>query len=62
MAWQFVELDAPFLLEERRARVERLREMMDRADVAVSEVLPGIQCLPDRKRIWPNNGNLSFDN
>jgi hypothetical protein len=34
---QFVELDAPFLLDERRGRVERLREMMDRADVAVSE-------------------------
>jgi predicted RNase H-like nuclease (RuvC/YqgF family) len=34
---QFVELDAPFLLGERRERVERLREMMDRADVAVSE-------------------------
>lgn len=34
---QFVELDTPFLLEERRARVERLRETMDRADVAVSE-------------------------
>ncbi|NCF45926.1 MAG: DUF3450 family protein [Proteobacteria bacterium] len=34
---QFVELDSPFLLDERRGRVERLREMMDRADVAVSE-------------------------
>lgn len=34
---QFVELDAPFLLDERLGRVERLREMMDRADVAVSE-------------------------
>ena len=34
---QFVELDMPFLLEERRNRVETLREMMDRADVAVSE-------------------------
>ena len=34
---QFVSLDAPFLLEERSARVDRLREMMDRADVAVSE-------------------------
>ncbi len=34
---QFVGLDMPFLLKERVARVERLREMMDRADVAVSE-------------------------
>ena len=34
---QFVELDLPFLLKERRARVSRLRDMMDRADVAVSE-------------------------
>ena len=34
---QFVELDLPFLLKERRARVARLRDMMDRADVAVSE-------------------------
>ena len=33
----FVDLDLPFLLDERRDRVERLREMMDRADVAVSE-------------------------
>ena len=34
---QFVSLDLPFLLDERHDRVERLREMMDRADVAVSE-------------------------
>ena len=34
---QFVELDVPFFLDERRERIERLREMMDRADVAVSE-------------------------
>jgi hypothetical protein len=34
---QFVELDLPFLLDERRERVETLRAMMDRADVAVSE-------------------------
>ena len=34
---QFVGLDLPFLLNERFDRVERLREMMDRADVAVSE-------------------------
>jgi len=34
---QFVNLDMPFLLDERQDRVDRLREMMDRADVAVSE-------------------------
>jgi hypothetical protein len=33
----FVELDVPFLIEERRDRVAKLREMMDRADVADSE-------------------------
>jgi vacuolar-type H+-ATPase subunit I/STV1 len=34
---QFVSLDMPFLLKERNDRVARLRETMDRADVAVSE-------------------------
>ena len=34
---RFVELDLPFLLTERRDRVERLRTIMERADVAVSE-------------------------
>lgn len=34
---QFVGLDLPFLIEEREQRVNRLREIMDRADVAVSE-------------------------
>ena len=34
---QFVSLDLPFLLDERHQRIDRLREMMDRADVAVSE-------------------------
>ena len=34
---EFVRLDLPFLLTERRDRVERLRTIMDRADVAVSE-------------------------
>jgi hypothetical protein len=34
---QFVDLDLPFLLDERHQRVEDLRAMMDRADVAVSE-------------------------
>jgi hypothetical protein len=34
---QFIGLDLPFLPTERADRVTRLREMMDRADVAVSE-------------------------
>ncbi len=34
---QFVELDMPFLLEERRNRVLDLKDMLDRANVTVSE-------------------------
>ncbi len=34
---QFVTLDAPFLLEERAKRVATLKEMMERADVAIAE-------------------------
>lgn len=34
---RFVALDIPFLLDERRDRVERLKEMMGRADVTISE-------------------------
>ena len=34
---KFVELDTPFLLDERRTRVESLRSLMRRADVSVSE-------------------------
>ena len=37
MLGQVVESDMPFRLEERRARVERLRDMMDQADVTTSE-------------------------
>lgn len=33
----FVELDAPFLLDERRDRMAELREILDRADVTASE-------------------------
>jgi hypothetical protein len=34
---RFIELDVPFLLEERRRRVENLKALMPRADVAISE-------------------------
>jgi hypothetical protein len=34
---EFVALDVPFLLDERRNRVQRLQEMMGRADVTISE-------------------------
>lgn len=33
----FVELDMPFLLRERRERVEKLRELMERADLTLAE-------------------------
>jgi DNA repair exonuclease SbcCD ATPase subunit len=34
---QFIELDVPFLPQERAERIEGLKSMMDRADVAASE-------------------------
>lgn len=34
---QFVRLDIPFLPDERRARVDNLHELMDRADVSAAE-------------------------
>lgn len=34
---QFVNLDVPFLIEERTSRIDRLHEILDRADVEVSE-------------------------
>lgn len=37
MIERVVEADVPFLLEERRARVARLRELLNRSDVTVAE-------------------------
>ena len=34
---QFVDLDVPFLIDERKDRVSRLQEIMPRADVTISE-------------------------
>jgi hypothetical protein len=34
---QFVQLDVPFLAEERADRIERLRDVLERADVSVAE-------------------------
>lgn len=34
---EFVQLDTPFLLEERNERIERLRDMMERSDVTAAE-------------------------
>jgi len=34
---QFIELDVPFLLEERRQRVARLQRLLDRPDVSLAE-------------------------
>ncbi len=39
---QFITLDLPFLQDERQDRLENLKDMMDRADVAVSEKLSQI--------------------
>jgi hypothetical protein len=34
---RFVQIDVPFLMEERRDRIQKLRDMMGKADVAISE-------------------------
>lgn len=34
---QFIELDVPFLLDERRARVARLKQLLNRSDVTAAE-------------------------
>jgi len=39
---QIVEADVPFRIEERRARVQRLHDMMDQAEVTASEKYRGV--------------------
>jgi len=63
---EFVTLDVPFLLEERTDRIANLKNMMDRADVAVSEkfrrVLEAYQVEVDYGRtIESYAGNAEFD-
>jgi len=51
---EFIKLDTPFLTKERTARVERLREMMERSDVTAAEkfrrVIEGYQIENDYGR------------
>jgi hypothetical protein len=51
---EFVQLDTPFLMKERTARVGRLREMMERSDVTAAEkfrrVIEGYQIENDYGR------------
>ena len=56
---EFVRLDLPFLLNERRDRIERLRTIMDRADVAVSEKFSQVlQAYQIEKRVRPHDGGV----
>lgn len=51
---EFVQLDTPFLIKERSARIDRLRELMERSDVSAAEkfriVLEGYQIENDYGR------------
>jgi len=63
---QFVDLDLPFLAEERANRVEQLHQMMDRADVTISEkyrrVMEAYQIETDYGRtIEAYRGNLKLE-
>jgi len=63
---QFIKLDLPFLYEERLARATQLREMMDRADVTISEkyrrVMEAYQIETDYGRtIEAYRGNLKIE-
>ena len=63
---QFIALDMPFLREEREQRVDRLRDIMERADVAVSEkfsqVLNAYQIENEYGRtMWSYSGKIEVD-
>lgn len=63
---QFIQLDTPFLMDERRERVERLRNMMERSDVTAAEkfrrVIEGYQIENDYGRtIEAYRGSVEID-
>ena len=63
---QFIALDVPFLMEERTERLERLRDMMERSDVAAAEkfrrVIEAYQIENDYGRtIEAYRGSLEID-
>ncbi len=63
---QFIDLDVPFLIDERTERLERLREMMERSDVAAAEkfrrVIEAYQIENDYGRtIEAYRGSLDID-
>jgi len=63
---QFINLDVPFLMEERRNRVASLKQMMERADVSAAEkfrrVLESYQIENEFGRtIEAYKGNLTID-
>jgi len=63
---EFIELDTPFLMKERRDRIARLREMMERSDVTAAEkfrrVIEGYQIENDYGRtIEAYSGTVEID-
>jgi len=63
---EFVQLDTPFLKKERTARIERLREVMERSDVSAAEkfriVIEGYQIENDYGRtIEAYKGSTDID-
>ncbi|MGB5292911.1 MAG: DUF3450 domain-containing protein [Lysobacterales bacterium] len=63
---EFVQLDTPFLTEERTGRIERLREVMERSDVSAAEkfriVIEGYQIENDYGRtIEAYKGSTDID-